>query len=89
MMSYAASVACSSSVLSYCCTEHGQQRGVALLSRITTVAMSRSGQIGQCCTVAWHCSAHLHGLQVMMTSPACTFCRRLGNARACLRNTRA
>jgi hypothetical protein len=52
MMSCAASAALNRPILSYCCTEHGQQRGVALPSRITTVAMSRSGQMGQCCTVA-------------------------------------
>jgi hypothetical protein len=42
MISCAASTAWSHPILSYCYTEHNQQRGVVLSGRITTVAMSRS-----------------------------------------------
>jgi hypothetical protein len=51
-MSCAASTAWSRPVLLYRCTEHGQRCGVALLGRITTVAMSRSGHLGRCCIIA-------------------------------------
>jgi hypothetical protein len=50
-----------------CCTEHGQRCGTILVGRITTVAMSRSGQLGVCCTVEPNCSgmfAHLPGASV-------------------------
>jgi hypothetical protein len=46
MISYATSAVWSRPVLSHCCTEHGQRRGVALWGRITTVAISKSGQLG-------------------------------------------
>jgi hypothetical protein len=49
--------------LSHCSTEHNQRCGVALLGRITTVAISKSGQMGRQCTVA----ACPHVLQAMMT----------------------
>jgi hypothetical protein len=51
MMSYTASAAWSHPVSSPCYTEHGQRCGAVLSSRITTVAMSRSGQLGLRCTV--------------------------------------
>jgi hypothetical protein len=56
-----------------CCTEHGQCCGAILSGCITTVAMSRSGQLGRRCTIELHCS----GLHV---------CRRYSNAWACLKN---
>jgi hypothetical protein len=36
--------------------EHGQCCGAILSDRITTVAISRSGQLGLCCTVESNCS---------------------------------
>jgi hypothetical protein len=60
MMSCTASV--SRLVLSLCCTEHGQRYGAVLSGRITTVAMSRIGQLGMCCTVELNCSG-MHVLQ--------------------------
>jgi hypothetical protein len=47
MMSCATSAVWSHSVLSYSCTEHGQQCGVVLSDRIITVAISKSGQLGR------------------------------------------
>jgi hypothetical protein len=47
MMSYTASVALSHPVLSLCCIEPGPSRGAVLSGRISTVAMSRSGQLGR------------------------------------------
>jgi hypothetical protein len=61
-MSYAASAAWSRPVLSYCCIEHGQQCGVFLLGRITTVTIYKSGHLGRLRTVM----ACPHILQVMM-----------------------
>jgi hypothetical protein len=61
-MSFVASAAWSRLVLSYCCIEHGQRHGVALSGHTTTVAMSRSSQLGRHRTVA----TCLHILQVMM-----------------------
>jgi hypothetical protein len=55
-MSCTASAAWSRLVLSLCCTEPGPSCGAILLGRITTVAMSRSGQLGLCCTVKLNCS---------------------------------
>jgi hypothetical protein len=43
-------------VSSPCCTEHGQRCGAILSGRITTVAMSRSGQLGRRCTIELNCS---------------------------------
>jgi hypothetical protein len=51
-MSCAMSAVWSPPVLSHCCTEHDQRHGVALLGCITTVAISKSGQLGRRCTVA-------------------------------------
>jgi hypothetical protein len=56
MMSCTTSVAWSRPVFSPCYTEHGQRCGVVLSDRITTVAMSRSGQLGLHCTVESNCS---------------------------------
>jgi hypothetical protein len=63
-------------VLSLCCTEHVPYHGAVLLDHITSVAMSRSGQLGRRCTV----ETHYDGIHVF---------RRFSNARACLGNTRA
>jgi hypothetical protein len=51
MMSCTASIAWSRPVLLLCCTEPGPSRGAVMSGRITTVAMSRSGQLGLRCTV--------------------------------------
>jgi hypothetical protein len=40
------SAAWSHHVLLLCCTKHGQRCGAVLSSRITAVAMSKSGQLG-------------------------------------------
>jgi hypothetical protein len=56
MMSCTTSAAWSQAVLSLYCTEHGQRCGAILMGRITTVAMSRSGQLGLRCTVEPNCS---------------------------------
>jgi hypothetical protein len=47
MMSCGASVVWSHLVLSHCCTEHDYRRGIVLSDRITTVAISNSGQLSQ------------------------------------------
>jgi hypothetical protein len=62
MMSCTTLVAWSRIVLSLCCTEPGPSRSAVLSDRITTVAMSRSGQLSMCCIVEPNCSvmsAHL------------------------------
>jgi hypothetical protein len=67
MMSYTALVAWSSPVSSPYCTKHGQRRGALLSGRITTVAISRSGQLGRHCTIEPNCSgmsARLAGASV-------------------------
>jgi hypothetical protein len=56
MMSCMASAALSCSVSSPYYTEHGQHCGVVLSGRITTVVMSRSGQLELRCTVEPNCS---------------------------------
>jgi hypothetical protein len=63
-MSCTVSAVWSHLVLSFCCTEHDPSCGVVLLGHITTVAMSRSGQLGRRCTVEMHCSS-LHVLQML------------------------
>jgi hypothetical protein len=66
-MSCTASVAWSHHVSSPCYTEHGQRCGAFLSSCITTVAMSKSGQLGLRCTVEPNCSglsARLAGASV-------------------------
>jgi hypothetical protein len=55
MMSCTASAAWSRLVSSPCYTEH-ERCGAVLSGRITTVAMSRSGQLGLRCTVEPNCS---------------------------------
>jgi hypothetical protein len=56
MMSYTTSAAWSRPVSSPCYTEHGQRYGVVLSDRITTIVMSRSGQLCMRCTVESNCS---------------------------------
>jgi hypothetical protein len=51
MMSSTALAAWSRHVSSPCYAEHGQRCGVILSGRITTVAVSRSDQLGLHCTV--------------------------------------
>jgi hypothetical protein len=51
MMSCPVSAAWSCPILSLCCTEPDPSRGAVLSSRITTVAMHKSGQLGRRCTV--------------------------------------
>jgi hypothetical protein len=66
-MSYTMSTAWSHPVSSPCYTKHGQRYGAILSDRITTVAMSRSGQLGLCCTVELNysgISAQLAGASV-------------------------
>jgi hypothetical protein len=57
MMSYTASAAWSRPVSSPCYTEHGQNCGAVLSGCITTVAMSKSDQLGLRCTVEPSCSS--------------------------------
>jgi hypothetical protein len=64
MMSHTTSAAWSCDVLSLYCTKHGSSRGAVLSGYITTIAMSRSGQLGRRCTIEPHCSG-LHVLQVL------------------------
>jgi hypothetical protein len=56
MMSCTASTTYSRHVSSPCYTEHGQCCGAVLSGRITTVAMSRSGQLSLRCSVEPNCS---------------------------------
>jgi hypothetical protein len=56
MMFCTALVAWSRHVSSPWYIEHGQRCGVVLSGRITTVAMSMSGQLGLCCTIELNCS---------------------------------
>jgi hypothetical protein len=51
MMSYTASAAWSRPVSSPCYNEHGPRCAAVMSGCITTVAMSRSGQLGLRCTV--------------------------------------
>jgi hypothetical protein len=64
MMSCTTLAAWNRPVLSLCCTEHGSSRSAILSGHITTVAMSRSDQVGQRCTIELHCSG-LHILQTL------------------------
>jgi hypothetical protein len=67
-MSCTASAAWSRPILSLCCTKHCLYRGAVLSGRITSVAMSRSGQLDRRCTIEPHCSglhAHLADASVM------------------------
>jgi hypothetical protein len=67
MMSCTAATTWSHPVSSSCYTEYGQRCGVVLSSRITTVAISRSGQLGLYCTVEPNCS----GLSACLASVTC------------------
>jgi hypothetical protein len=73
MMSCTASAAWSRLVSSPCYTEHGQRCGAVLSGRITTVAMSRSGQLGLRCTVEPNCS----GPSACLVGPSVTCDRAL------------
>jgi hypothetical protein len=68
MMSCTVSVAWSHHVSSPCCTEHGQHCGAVLWAHITTVAMSRSGQLGRRCTIEPNCS----GMSARLTGASVT-----------------
>jgi hypothetical protein len=46
MMSYTMLAAWSHPVLSLCCTKHCPYHGAVLMGRITSVAKSKSGQLG-------------------------------------------
>jgi hypothetical protein len=66
-MSRTTSTAWSRPVLLLCCTEHGQHCGAILSGHITTVAMSKSGQLGLRCTIELNysgMSARLAGASV-------------------------
>jgi hypothetical protein len=73
MMYSTASVAWSRLVSSPCYTEHSQRCGAVLSGRITTIAMSRSGQLGLCCTVESNCS----GLSARLAGASVTHDRAL------------
>jgi hypothetical protein len=67
MMSCTTLAAWSRPVSSSCCTEHDQRCGAILSGRITTVAISRGGQLGWRCTIEPNCSgmsARLTGVSV-------------------------
>jgi hypothetical protein len=64
MMSCTTSAAWSHSILSLCCTEHVSYRCVVLSGRITSLAMSMSGQLSLRCTIEPQCSS-LHVLQTL------------------------
>jgi hypothetical protein len=71
MMFCTTSVAWSHLILSLCCTEPDPLRGAVLSDRITTVAMSRSGQMGLRCNIEPNCSglsARLVGASVTRNS---------------------
>jgi hypothetical protein len=68
MMSCTASAVWSRTVSSPCYTEHGQRCGTVMSGRITTKVMSRSGQLGQHCTVELNCS----GLSACLASASVT-----------------
>jgi hypothetical protein len=73
MMSCTVSAASSRPVSSPYYTEHGQRCGAVLLGRITTLAMSRSGQLGQRCAVEPNCS----GLSACLIGTLVTHARAL------------
>jgi hypothetical protein len=68
MMSYTVSAAWSRHISSPCYTEHGQRCGVILSGRITTVVMSRSGQLGLRCTV----ESNYSGISVRLADASIT-----------------
>jgi hypothetical protein len=68
MMSYTTLAAWSRPVSSPYYTEYGQRCGAVISGCITTVAISRSGQLRLCCTVESNCSgmsARLAGVSVI------------------------
>jgi hypothetical protein len=73
MMSCTSSATCSHPVSSPCYTEHGQRCGAVMSDRITTVAISRSGQLGLRCYVESNCS----GLSTCLTGASVTRDRTL------------
>jgi hypothetical protein len=73
MMSCTTSAGWSHPVSSPCYTEHGQCCGAVPSGHITTVAISRSGQLGLCCSVEPNCS----GLSARLTSTSVTRDRAL------------
>jgi hypothetical protein len=73
MMSCTASATWSRPVSSPCYTELGQHCGVILSDRITTVAMSRSGQLGLHCTV----EANYSGMPACLAGASVTRVRAL------------
>jgi hypothetical protein len=64
MVSSTTSAAWNHLVLSLCCTEYDLYRGAVLSDHITSIAMSRSDQLGRRCTIEPHCSG-MHVLQVL------------------------
>jgi hypothetical protein len=64
MMTCTTLVTWSHPILSLYCTEHDPYCGAVLSGHITSVVMSRSGQLGRCCTIKQHCSG-LHVLQAL------------------------
>jgi hypothetical protein len=72
MMSCTASAAWSHHVSSPFYTEHGQHCGAVMLGRITTVAMSKSSQLGLRCTVEPNCSAMFARLAGALVTCNCT-----------------
>jgi hypothetical protein len=82
MMSCTTSTAWSRPVSSPCYTEHGQRYGAVLSGRITTVAMSRSGQLGLHCTIEPNCS----GLSACLAGASVTHNRALNTCKpSCVR----
>jgi hypothetical protein len=65
-------------VSSPCYTEYDQHCGAVLSGRITTVAMSRSGQLGLRCTVELNCS----GLSTRLAGASVTRDRTLDTCEA-------
>jgi hypothetical protein len=73
MMSCTVSAVWSRSVSSPCYTKHGQRCGAVLSGRITTVAMSRSGQLDLCCSIELNCS----GMSACLAGASVTLDRTL------------
>jgi hypothetical protein len=76
MTSCPMSVAWSRLILSLCCTKYGSSRDVVLSGRITSIAMSKSGQLGRHCTVGTHCRClhvcrRLHERSLKIREPSC------------------
>jgi hypothetical protein len=72
MISCTMSAAWSRPVLSLYCTKHGMSRDAIISGHITIVAMSRSGQVGRCCTVGAYCSGLGQlSISLFMWSTAC------------------